>query len=48
MNKITVRDLLMKIIDKYIETKPQINQDLNERKNVKYKGNYIPNDNGMF
>ena len=48
MSKITVRDLLMKFIDKYIKTKPQINQDLNDRKNAKYKGNYISNDNGMF
>ena len=32
MSKITIRDLLMKTIDKYIESKPQIKQDLNDRK----------------
>ena len=32
MSKITIRDLLMKCIDKYIESKPQIKQDLNDRK----------------
>ena len=32
MNKITVRELLIKTIDKYIESKPQINQDFNDRK----------------
>ena len=32
MSKITARDLLMKTIDKYIERKSQINQDLNDKK----------------
>ena len=32
MSKITIRDLLIKTIDKYIESTPQIKQDLNDRK----------------
>ena len=32
MSKITIRDLLIKTIDKYIKCKPQIKQDLNDRK----------------
>ena len=32
MRRITIRDLLIKIIDKYIESRPQIKQDLNDRK----------------
>ena len=32
MSKITIKDLLMKSIDKYIESKPQIKKDLNDRK----------------
>ena len=32
MSNITIRDLLMKIIDKYIESKTQIKQDLTDRK----------------
>ena len=42
MSKITIRDLLMKTIDKCIESKPQIKQDLNDRKiqNIKKKTIY--------
>ena len=47
MSKLTIRDLLMKTIDKYIESKPQINEDLNVRKMQNIKET-IPNDNGMF
>ena len=32
MSNITIRDLLMKIIDKYTENKIQIKQDLTDRK----------------
>ena len=32
MSNITIRDLLMKTIGKYIESKPQIKQDLTDRK----------------
>ena len=32
MSKMAIKDLLMKTIDKYIESKPQIKQDLNDRK----------------
>ena len=32
MSKIAIRDLLIKTIDKYIESTPQIKQDLNDRK----------------
>ena len=36
--KITGRDLLMKTIDKYMERKSQINQDLDGRKMQNIKG----------
>ena len=32
MSKLTIRDLLMKTIDKCMESKPQIKQDLTDRK----------------
>ena len=37
MSKITIRDLLMKTTNKYIEKKSQINQDLNgiKKQNIK-------------
>ena len=32
MSKVTIKELVIKTIDKYIESKPQINQEFNSRK----------------
>ena len=32
MSKVTIKELVIKAIDKYIESRPQINQEFNSRK----------------
>ena len=32
MSRVTIKELVIKTIDKYIESKPQINQEFNSRK----------------